>query len=227
MKRFTLIVLVLTATIALAPKPGTCADKAAAKPATATKTTATKTSSKSSSNPAVTDSLGMLERAVAKDSSKWDNLSRLGVMYMDRDRPSDAVKVLTKATKVRPNHVPTIVNLGAAWDAMGKAQTAQSYYREALKLAPADTVANCRLASSLYSVNQYKEAMDLLRNVIAANPRAYCAYFTLGVAFADAGIYREAIKAWKKVVEIAPGSPEAISAKESIDVLERVVQSTP
>jgi len=221
-KRFTLILLLVSATLALAPKPGTCADKAAAKPATAQKSTG-----KSSANPAVTDSLGMLERAVAKDSSKWDNLSRLGVMYMDRDRPADAVTVLTKATKVRPNHVPTIVNLGAAYDAMGKAPIAQGYYRQALKLAPADTVANCRLASSLYSINQYKEAMDLLRSVIAANPRAYCAYFTLGVAFADAGIYREAIKAWKKVVEIAPGSPEAISAKESIDVLERVVQSTP
>ena len=51
--------------------------------------------------------------------------------------------------------------------------------------------------------------------------RAHCAYFTMGVAFADAGLYRDAIRMWKKVVELAPASPEAQSAKESVDVLER------
>ena len=45
------------------------------------------------------------------------------------------------------------------------------------------------------------------------------------MAFADAGIYRDAIRMWKKVVELAPGSPEAVSAKESIEVLEKFVTS--
>jgi len=43
------------------------------------------------------------------------------------------------------------------------------------------------------------------------------------VAFADAGIYREAIRMWRKVVEIAPDSPEAASARESIEVLQKFV----
>jgi hypothetical protein len=43
----------------------------------------------------------------------------------------------------------------------------------------------------------------------------------MGVAFADAGLYRDAIRMWQKVVELAPDSPEAISAKESIDVLSK------
>ena len=67
--------------------------------------------------------------------------------------------------------------------------------------------------------------MDLLRNLITKNPAAYCAYFTLGVAFADAGIYKDAIRMWQKVVTLAPSSPEALSAKESIDVLERVIKT--
>src|ERR1051326_7571886 len=63
--------------------------------------------------------------------------------------------------------------------------------------------------------------MDMLRDLIARQPRSHCAYFTMGVAFADAGLYRDAIRMWKKVVELAPTSAEAQSAKESIDVLER------
>jgi tetratricopeptide (TPR) repeat protein len=177
-----------------------------------------------SAKPAVVDSVGLLERAVARDSSKWDELFRLGVLYMDKDRSDDAVKVLMKASKLRPKDVPTLVDLGAAYDAGGNAKQAQGYYRQALEVSPGDSVATCKLASSLYAVSEYQKAVDLLRELIVKKPRSHCAYFTLGVAFADAGMYKDAVRMWKKVVELAPDSPEAISAKESIDVLERVIQ---
>ncbi len=171
--------------------------------------------------PAVMDSLNLLERAVARDSSNFDNLFRLGVLYMDRDRISEASRVFMKAHLVRPTDVHTLVNYGVVLDAAGSAMYAQKYYDEALALAPGDSVALCRKASSIYGQARYDEAMTVLRQVIAATPRAYCAYFTLGVAFADAGLYRDAIRQWRKVVELAPTSPEAISARESIEVLEK------
>jgi cytochrome c-type biogenesis protein CcmH/NrfG len=173
--------------------------------------------------PAVTDSLGLLERAVAKDSTKFDNLYRLGVMYLDRDRSAEAARVLAKASSLRPKDLRTLVNLGAAEDALGNPKVAQDYYKRALVVSPEDSVATCRLASSLYAQSSYNEAIDLLRSVIRKRPSAYCAYFTLGVAFADAGIYRDAIRMWRKVVQLAPGSPEAVSAVESIEVLEKFV----
>jgi len=178
---------------------------------------------KSSAPAVLVDSLALLEKAVAKDSTRFDNLYRLGVMYLDRDKVSEAVKVLTKAHVLQPKDHRVSVNLGVAFDASGKADEAQTYYREALAAFPADSVASCRLASSLYSQSKHAEATTLLREIIKQAPRAYCAYFTLGVAFADAGLYKDAIRMWRKVVEIAPASPEAISARESIDVLEKFV----
>ena len=216
MKRFASLFLAATALLLLVSAPVVHA-AASAKPDKAALKTATQ--------PATIDSLEVLQKAVARDSSKWDNLYRLGLMLMDRDRPLDAQRVLIKASQVRPGHVPTLVNLGAAYDALGQAAQAQLSYNAALKIAPDDTVANCRLASSLYSTGEYGKSIDILRALIARNPSAYCAYFTLGVAFADAGIYRDAIRMWEKVVAIAPTSPEAMSAKESIDVLQRVLQS--
>lgn len=225
MNRKTLTLLVMAVSFVAASSLATAATKPASKSATARSAPA----AKPGATPAVVDSVGLLERAVARDSSKWENLYRLGVMYLDRDRSQEALKVFQKANQVRPHHAPTLVNLGAAYDALGAPLLAQDTYRRALEAAPGDTIATCRLASSLYSVTKYADAMKLLRDLIAKNPRAYCAYFTLGVAFADAGIYKDAIRAWQKVVEIAPDSPEAMSAKESIGVLERVVQmkSTP
>ena len=171
--------------------------------------------------PAVTDSLGLLERAVAKDSTKFDNLYRLGIMYLDREKNAQAAQVFARADKVKPKQVKVLVNLGVALDNLGRAYEAQARYRQAMAVAPGDSLAACRLATSLYAQGKHGEAMNQLRELIAKQPRSYCAYFTMGVAFADAGLYRDAIRMWKKVVELAPTSPEAQSAKESIDVLER------
>ena len=171
--------------------------------------------------PAVADSLTLLERAVAKDSSKVDNLYRLGIMYLDREQNDKAAQVFNKANRVKPKNVKVLVNLGVALDNLSRADEAQKYYREAIALAPTDSLASCRLATSLYAQGKYAESMDLLRDLVSKQPRSHCAYFTMGVAFADAGLYRDAIRMWKKVVELAPNSAEAQSAKESIDVLER------
>ncbi len=173
--------------------------------------------------PALVDSLGLLEKAVAKDSTKFDNLYRLGVMYLDREKMAEAAQVLAKANRIKPGNHKVQVNLGVALDAMGRPAEAQDYYKGALKAMPGDSVATCRMASSLYSQAKYQESMDLLRNLIVQKPKSHCAYFTMGVAFADAGLYRDAIRQWRRVVELAPDSPEAVSAKESIDVLERFI----
>jgi len=178
---------------------------------------------KAAEKGAPVDSLGMLETAVARDSSKFENLFDLGLMYLDRDRPLEASRVLARANQLRPKDVRVLVNLGAAYDAAGRTGEAQERYRKALEMSPGDSVASCRLASSLYAQGKQADAIDLLREVIREKPRSHCAYFTMGVAFADAGIYREAIRMWKKVVEIAPGSAEAASARESIEVLEKFV----
>lgn len=201
-----------------ASKPATT-KPAASKPA-ASKPAAPKTAAATEkAAPAPVDTLARLEKLVAKDSTNFDNLYQLGVLYLDRERTPEASHVLAKAVSIKPNDVKALVNLGAANDALGLSSAAQGYYRKALTVAPGDSVATCRLASSLYAQQNYKESMDLLRKLIVDKPRSHCAYFTLGVAFADAGLYRDAIRAWQKVVEYAPESAEAVSARESIEVL--------
>jgi len=171
--------------------------------------------------PEAIDSLAILERVVAKDSTRFDNLYQLGVMYLDHERMQEAMQVFAKANQLQPKNVKVLVNLGIAADAQGHADFAQVQYQKALDLAPTDSIAACRMASSKYAQGKYDDSMKMIRDIIAKQPKAYCAYFTLGVAFADAGIYRDAIRMWHKVVDLAPDSPEAVSAKESIEVLEK------
>jgi len=183
------------------------------KPAAAKKSTTTKKAA------APVDSLPALEAAVKKDSSNAVKQYRLGVAYLDRDRAQEAMRAFQAATKAKPDYLEAWVNLGASHDAIGHGANARTAYRQALSIRPDDEIAMCRLASSFYAVGSKDSAMMVLRETLAKHPRSHCSYFTLGVAFADGGMFREAIAAWQKVSEYSPGSPEAESANESVRLL--------
>ena len=68
------------------------------------------------------------------------------------------------------------------------------------------------------------DTIATLRSQVAKDTSKFEPIYRLGVAFADAGIYRDAIRSWKKVLQLAPASPEATSAKESIDILSKFVK---
>ena len=127
-------------------------------------------------------------------STKFDNLYKLGIMYLDREKNAEAAQVFGKANKVRPKDVKVLVNLGVALDNLSRADEAQAYYKQAITISPQDSLASCRLATSLYAQGKFSESMTLLRALIAKQPRSHCAYFTMGVAFADAGLSRDAIR---------------------------------
>lgn len=173
--------------------------------------------------PAAPDSLRDLERRAAADSS-YENLYRLGIAYLDRDRSFEAGQLFRRCTQLDPKNPKGWVNLGASQDALGHGVEARAAYRQALVARPDDEIALCRLSASLYAGEQRTAAMDTLRLTISKFPKSYCAYFTLGVAFADAQMYREAVRAWEKVTEYGPGTPEAEAAEESIQSLVQILQ---
>lgn len=165
------------------------------------------------------DSMARLKAAVDKDSTNAQAQYRYGLGLLDNDRPLEATRAFTAAVKSKPEFLEAWVNLGAANDAIGNGSFARGAYAQALVLRKDDEIALCRMASSFYAGGQKDSAMTVLRQTLAAHPRSHCSYFTLGVAFADGGMFREAIAAWEKVAEFAPGSLEAESATESVRLL--------
>jgi Flp pilus assembly protein TadD len=176
-------------------------------------------STKARATKALPDSLPRLEAAVRKDSTNVKALYKLGIAYLDRDRPIDATNQFQRAVRYKPDYVEAWVNLGAAEDANGHGGQARTSYRQALTLRPNDEIALCRMASSFYAAGIKDSCMGVLRDILKKNENASCAYFQLGVSFADASMFKEAIRVWQKVVDLAPKSPEAESATESIKLL--------
>src|SRR5437588_42792 len=96
-----LIILALVlACVPLVPRAARAAEpKPVSEPARPTAATPAKPAATPVAAPAGVDSLAMLEKAVARDSSKFDKLYALGVLYMDRERMLEALRVLDKASR--------------------------------------------------------------------------------------------------------------------------------
>src|SRR5207245_9530267 len=95
-KRFPALPLSLALCLAIASTAAHAAGTAPApaKPAATPPAAAPAAAPAPAALPAAVDSLGLLEHAFEKDSTSFDNLYRLGVAYLDRDRVVDALRVL-------------------------------------------------------------------------------------------------------------------------------------
>ena len=65
----------------------------------------------------------------------------------------------------------------------------------------------------------------MYRRALQIEPSNQEANYNMGVAFADAQIFKQALWYWKKVVEIDSTSAVAESAKSSVQILEDFLSS--
>ena len=85
-------------------------------------------------------------------------------------------------------------------------------------------LANCHLGHLRYRRGDTAGAMALYRRALALDPRSAQAHYYLGLAFADAKIFREAIREWEEVAKIAPDSDLGRTAAENAALIRRYIE---
>jgi tetratricopeptide (TPR) repeat protein len=161
--------------------------------------------------------------ALEKNQSDPELYYRLGNALYDQGRREEAIENYQKAIELRPDYVKAIVNLGVVLNENSQSEEALRHFEKAEELAPNDVTVLCNKGQALYALQRHSDAIDLYLRSMELEPKNQLPYYLLGVAFADAGIYREAIREWEKVVAIDPETEAGRSAAESIDVLRKLV----
>jgi tetratricopeptide (TPR) repeat protein len=185
----------------------------------ATAPTATKPTTTSATAPA-SDSIATLVAQLKRDTTNTTVRFRLANAYYDAGRKEEALSQYQRILAQKPDYVEALVNMGNLLNEIGKSDQAVDALAKAIGVKPNDPLALASLGNTLYGQQKYAEAADLYRKALAADPKCYQAEYYWGVAFADAGIYREAIRHWQKVVDIAPNSSAAESARANIKVVQ-------
>ncbi len=82
---------------------------------------------------------------------------------------------------------------------------AAAYFRRSLQLAPGKSSAISQSANLARTLGHFDESVALSRQYIAADPLSPGGFHNAGLSFYSAGLLAEAVVAFKKALELAPG----------------------
>jgi len=164
-----------------------------------------------------------LKKRMQDNPKDWDAAYALAKHFYDQGDRAQAEKGFRRVLEIKPDHVPSVVNLGIVLNEAGKSEDALKEFDRALALKPGDTAILCHKGQALYALKRREEAVKLYLEAIDADPSSQLAHYWLGIAFADASIYREAIVEWQRVIEIDPESEIGRAAAEGVEVLRPLI----
>ena len=131
----------------------------------------------------------------------------------------DEAKVQQMMTIIKsdPNNAGAHVQLGNVYFDAERYADAIKWYEDGLKLDPKNVDASTDLGVSYYYSNRTDEALKQFDYSLKLNPTHTKTLLNQGIvlAFGKRDL-QGATAAWKKVVELAPGSPEALAAGQGL-----------
>ena len=138
----------------------------------------------------------------------------VAVPAVDEDQAAD----LRARAESNPDDVESRVALGNLYYDANRFEQAIPWYEQALVLAPDNVDVSTDLGVSYYYVQQPGRAVAQFERSLEVDPRHAKTHLNLGIVRAF-GLQDldGALAAWERVIEIAPGSAEAIAAQDALD----------
>jgi tetratricopeptide (TPR) repeat protein len=137
-------------------------------------------------------------------------------------RPLDQAQVQTlrAAAEKSPNDAKVRVELGNLYFDAEQFSEAANWYQAALTIDPKDANVSTDLGVSYYQMNQPDRALEQFQASLKADPKHAKTMLNQGIvlAFGKQDL-KAAAAAWQKLIEVAPTSPEAETAKRALEGL--------
>ena len=133
------------------------------------------------------------------------------------------VQALRNIIDKDPKNATARAQLANLYYDAGRYAEAIKWYSESIALNPNDVDVSTDLGVSYYYTNQPDLAIKQLEHSLKVDPRHTKTLLNLGVvrAFGKKDL-KGATEAWRRLVEIAPDSPEGRQAKQALDSLSSV-----
>ena len=161
------------------------------------------------------------KEAIDIDSDFSDAYNSLGTIYMKQKKWKEALKAFQKALQNKMYATPNIayVNIGDVYVNLEDYPKAIEAYREAKRYANQDYIIY-RLGMALGRAGKTKEAIGELQEGVALTPKNPDMRLALGLALLKDGNKNAAVTEFKRVVELAPQSDAAKTARDYINTLD-------
>jgi Flp pilus assembly protein TadD len=146
--------------------------------------------------------------AVEKNPESNTANALLGTVYMELEMNEEAAKHLERAIQIFPLDYESRNNLGIVYGRVGMPERAFRELTTGLAIKPENDTIKINLALHYQREREYEKAEEIFKHLVLKNSKDIRASFRLGVLYKEMGRYEDAISAWSKAIEVAPGIPK-------------------
>jgi len=114
----------------------------------------------------------MLNKALDRDPKRVDTLIALASLASQEGNPAEGLELLRKAKGIEPKSMEVLFKNAAILEETGNVEDAMASYRELIELEKDNRKALRGLRDLLIKQNDWKEALDIQRQVLKAGPGA-------------------------------------------------------
>jgi Flp pilus assembly protein TadD len=128
-----------------------------------------------------------------------------GIWLMENGRDPEAAAHLEASYRLKPDEVPTLLNLALVEERRGRTDGAATLLRSALRVDPANTAALINLAKADARAGRVEEAIASYREALRlGSPGDHLAHNGLGAALMRQGQEAEAIEHFREALRLKP-----------------------
>lgn len=149
----------------------------------------------------------------------WANIAAL---QNNSGRPEEALRLIDRALKLRPDYPEGWIIKGYALAATGNLDEAESHYRRALQSVPNEARWLLLLADLLQRQNRHTEAEEVYDRITAVRPGYVDARLSAGAHAASQQKFEKAREHWAAALRFDPKNE---AARHNLRVLERASES--
>jgi tetratricopeptide (TPR) repeat protein len=162
-----------------------------------------------------TDAVG-LESLIQRDPDRSALRDDVAVLYMELQRPADAVPHFEAALRLKPGSAPAHFNYGTALAGAGRLEEAVAQYQRALALRQDYAIAHNNLGTVLLQLGRAQPALAAFRDAARVDPQLAEAHLNVGLMSRAIGDFPEAVARFRRAVEVNPDWVTALSSLASI-----------
>lgn len=135
--------------------------------------------------------------------SQPDALHMLGVIAFEKERYSEAVQYIERATKIAPNNAVLQYNFGNALAKVGQLREATDALSEACKLDPTDLAALKNLGNAYKELNEFDKAIACYDKILSIDPNYTLAQSNKAIALLTLGKFSEGFDLYDSRLDLA------------------------
>jgi protein O-GlcNAc transferase len=163
--------------------------------------------------------LPILARAIAAAPNKAAKalaLASRGDIYLELERPTEALADFDQAVADDPNFIPAWNNRGLVLLALKRPDEALACFEQVLALAPQSVEAHNNRGTALRELRRYEETLASFARALAINPRDWATLNNRAIALTIMRRTQEALTDYDKALAIQPDIPETLFARGNL-----------